>query len=101
MIIVSQDKKVIENLNNLVSVYVIENYDDKTKYNIDFATIDESNFILGTYETEERAEEVLKEIYKNYSDFELIKCTNDVNTQHNLIMRNRDKYFDVYEMPEN
>lgn len=66
MIIVSQDKKGIINFDNLVSVYVIESYEAKEKglekYNIDFATTDEINFVIGTYETEERAKEVLQEI---------------------------------------
>ena len=74
MIIVSQDKKEIINFDNLVSVYVIESYEAKEKglekYNIDFATTDEINFVIGTYETEERAKEVLQEITERYEGWQ-------------------------------
>lgn len=70
MIIVSQDKNMIINFNSIVSTYVIKNYVSEEKgykgYNIDFATNEEINFVLATYETEERAKEVLKEIIETY-----------------------------------
>lgn len=70
MLIVSQDKKMLVNFNNIVSVYVIENYISEEKgvngYNIDFATNEEINFILATYKTEEKAMRVLKEIRTTY-----------------------------------
>lgn len=70
MIIVSKDKNMIINFNSIVSVYVIKNYVSEEKgykgYNIDFATNEEINFVLATYETEERAKEVLQEIVENY-----------------------------------
>ena len=70
MIIVSQDKKMFVNFNSIVSVYVIKNYISEEKgykgYNIDFATNEEINFVLATYETEERAKEVLQGIINAY-----------------------------------
>lgn len=70
MIIVSQDKNMIINFNSIVSVYVIKNYVSEEKgykgYNIDFATNEEINFVLATYDTEERAKEVLQEIIDMY-----------------------------------
>lgn len=94
MIIVSQDKKEIINFDNLVSVYVIESYEAKEKglekYNIDFATTDEINFVIGTYETEERAKEVLQEIISKYK-------TTLYNSKTNETVVNIPK---VYEMPE-
>lgn len=94
MIIVSQDKKEIINFDNLVSVYVIESYEAKEKglekYNIDFATTDEINFVIGTYETEERAKEVLQEIISKYK-------TTLYNSKTNETVVNVPK---VYEMPE-
>ena len=70
MIIVSQDKKMFVNFNSIVSVYVIKNYISEEKgykgYNIDFATNEEINFVLATYDTEERAKEVLQGIINAY-----------------------------------
>ena len=72
MIIVSQDKNMIINFNSIVSTYVIKNYVSEEKgyqgYNIDFATDENINFVLATYDTEERAQEVLREIIKAYLD---------------------------------
>lgn len=70
MIIVSQDKSVIINFNNIVSIYVIRDAISMEKglenYNIDFATNYDINFVAGTYATEERAKEVLQEIINTY-----------------------------------
>lgn len=72
MVIVNQDKSMIINFNNIVSTYVIKKYVSEEKgykgYNIDCTTNEEINFVLATYETEERAKEVLKEIIKAYLD---------------------------------
>lgn len=93
MIIVSQDKNMIINFNSIVSTYVIKNYVSEEKgykgYNIDFATNEEINFVLATYETEERAKEVLKEIIETYED-----CNaSAVSTGYGYV-KNK-----VYEMP--
>ena len=70
MIIVSQDRKMFVNFNSIVSVYVIKNYISEEEgykgYNLDFATNEEINFVLATYDTEERAKEVLQEIVSKY-----------------------------------
>ena len=101
MIIVSQDKKEIINFDNLVSIYVIESYEAKEKgvkkYNIYFATTDEINFVIGTYETEERAKEVLIGIMQSYLDSENYKYVNQLMTAQEL-----DRLQDglVYEMPK-
>lgn len=73
MVIISQDKTMILNSDN--------------------------QYTIAEYKTEERAKEVLQEIYKVYSDFTLIKCVNE-KYQNQLIIGNINKYFDVYEMPE-
>lgn len=95
MIIVSQDRDLIINFDN-VTVIGIAQYNSKE---IDSITVDKEEQYLGEYKTEERAKEVLQEIYKNYADFELIRCIND-NFQQQLIVGNKNKYFDIYEMPE-
>ena len=93
MIIVSQNKNLIINFNNIVSTYVIKNYVSEEKgyqgYNIDFATNEEINFVLATYDTEERAKEVLQEIINKYK-------TTLYNSKTNETVVNIPK---VYEMP--
>ena len=94
MIIVSQDRKMFVNFNSIVSVYVIKNYISEEEgykgYNIDFATNEEINFVLATYDTEERAKEVLQEIVSKY------KVTL-YNSKTNETVVNVPK---VYEMPK-
>ena len=58
-------------------------------YNIDFATNEEINFVLATYDTEERAQEVLQEIVSKYK-------TTLYNSKTNETVVNVPK---VYEMP--
>lgn len=95
MIIVSQDRDLIINFDNVTVIGIAQNNSKE----IDSITVDKEEQYLGEYKTEERAKEVLQEIYKNYADFELIRCIND-NFQQQLIVRNKNKYFDIYEMPE-
>lgn len=104
MIIVSQDKKMFMNFNSIVSVYVIKNYVSEEKgyqgYNIDFATNEEINFVLATYDTEERAKEVLQEIIKRYLSYIELKggpalTQGGIDVQPNIF--NIPK---VYEMPK-
>lgn len=106
MIIVSQDKMEIFNFDEIFRLYV-DNWSNEefaTEPNCFCIKAEKSsdNMIcafLGEYKTEERAKEVLQEIYKNYSGFELIRCVND-NFQQKLIIGNMNKYFDIYQMPE-
>lgn len=97
MIIVSQDKKRIVNFKNITDINIEFIHSD---YELRVSFIGEcESFNIGNYEEEERAKEVLQEIYKNYADFELIRCIDDDFQQH-LIVGNKNKYFDIYEMPE-
>lgn len=67
MIIVKQDKKGIVNFNNVKDIY-IDKEDDGDRHFVFYIPV--SNIdgldILGIYETEERAKEVLQEIIKAY-----------------------------------
>lgn len=103
MVIVSQDKSMIINFNSIVSVYVIKNFVSEEKgyqgYNIDFATNEEINFVLATYETKERAKEVLQEIAQTYSSYLKLEggpaiLQGQIDIQPNIF--NIPK---VYEMP--
>ncbi len=95
MIIVSQDRDLIISFDNVTVIGIAQNNSKE----IDSITVDKEEQYLGEYKTEERAKEVLQEIYKNYADFELIRCIDD-NFQQHLIVGNKNKYFDIYEMPE-
>lgn len=67
MIIVKQDKKGIVNFNNVTDIY-IDKEDDGDRHFVFYIPV--SNIdgldILGIYETEERAKEILQEIIKVY-----------------------------------
>lgn len=101
MIIVSQDKNMIINFNNIVATYVTKKYvpeeEEYKGYNIDFATREEINFVLATYETEERAKEVLQEIAKRNKEFEILE-----NCGYYELFGGMQGYAEMglYEMPE-
>ena len=61
MLILSQDKKLLANMNNIV---YLEARDDGAIY---FYTDDSSASFVGQYKSEERAKEVLKELYCWYT----------------------------------
>ena len=68
MIIVSQDKNIIVNFDNtmVINTYKLNCSEIDYRYSI-FAYDNIKNvFNMGTYKTEERAKEVLKEIIKTY-----------------------------------
>lgn len=69
MIIVSQDRSVIVNFDNVITIQIDNNETNKkiSVYNIDSRL----QVIIGKYKTEERAKKVLQEIinaYKGYND---------------------------------
>lgn len=93
MIIVSQDKKVILNFNNIVSLEIgehIANMDGEREATIEVFNASSNPSILAYYETEERAKEVLQEIISKYK-------TTLYNSKTNETVVNIPK---VYEMPE-
>lgn len=72
MIIVSQDKELILNFENIEAIGIgnpLE--DDDGMFKVLASTTSDNEYILGKYKTEERAKEVLQEIMKKYLD---IKC---------------------------
>lgn len=64
MVIVNQDKTGIYNFDNIKSIDVIEN-----EINITDDILSNKGIVIGTYETAERAKEVLQEIVKKYSSY--------------------------------
>lgn len=65
MIIVSQDKEEIINLDNIQRLFIDADYISTVIY----AECIEDDISIGTYKTEERAKEVLQEIAQKYSSY--------------------------------
>lgn len=65
MIIVAQKKQII-NYDNVIAIYRVNNI-------IETQNVNEIIKEIGTYSTEERAEEVLQEIIKAYTSWENFK----------------------------
>lgn len=67
MIIVSQDKDMIINFENVVAIEIEECID---KFSLEVNLLNNDHYGIAIYETEERAKEVLQEIV-----YEFRKCT--------------------------
>lgn len=94
MTIVSQDKKMICNYDNIETIGVGNPLEDNDgKFRILIATVSDNEYTIAEYNTEERAQEVLKEIIKRYNKT-LITINRGTGQQ---------KFYDlpkVYYMPE-
>lgn len=106
MIIVSQNKKRMFNFENLVEIRVFahNNYplkDNVEGYDLQGVTQNGKYIILGIYDTEERAKEVLLEIVTHNATFNLFKCS-DTEKQKRALEEflKKGMMFDIYEMPE-
>ena len=95
MIILKQDKKGIVNFKNVTDIYV-DKGEDEDKYFLFYIPVCslEGLDILGIYETEERAKEVLQEIIEEYKSQQYI-VFNAENGEYKQIENKR-----VYEMPK-
>lgn len=89
MIIVSQNKDMVVNFDNITRVYISQ-YEEKTANFIRLETVDSIYDDLGQYETEERAKEVLQEIIHMYIE----SNTSNPSTGYGYV-KNK-----VYEMPK-
>ena len=102
MIIVSQDKTEIINFNNILKIEVIDNEIIVFYKNTETAGIKGTESI-GTYETEERAKEVLQEIIKQKAMFELYRLAPTRGREQTEMLENfaqKRIILDTYEMPE-
>lgn len=86
MIIVSQDRDLIINFDNVTVIGIAQNNSKE----IDSITVDKEEQYLGEYKTEERAKEVLQEIVTRYKNWANMK----VGQPSGVCLP-------VYEMPEN
>lgn len=92
MLILSQNRKEVVNFNEVVNIWIA--YDEtESKYSLDATGCTGS--ILGHYETEERAKEVLKEIIKKY---EMIQYGKYFKSP--MVDLNKDNGGFYYKMPE-
>ena len=74
MIIVSQDKNGIINIDNILQLYISRcKKEEITEYYIRYEDCNNSYEDIGTYKTEERAKEVLQEIIRVYTCWENFK----------------------------
>ena len=76
MLIVSQDKEQIINLDNIIRIFIEEPDEDDEikKYCIGADTNSAESMVweLGHYETEERAKEILRQIYIAYGNISML-----------------------------
>ncbi len=104
MIIVSQDKKEVINFENILSVKLFhDDEDNECLYEI-YTTVNapgDNYILLGEYNTEERAKEILKSITDEYQASKIFECTSDIykNQMAAQYLKAKKEPF-VYEMPE-
>lgn len=91
MIIINQDKNNVINYDNVKSLWIEDNVLDET--NTTFYINADEDF-LGEYKTEERAKEVLKEIWEFYEISKRYECSSN-----NGITLFLEPTF-AYQMPE-
>lgn len=95
MIIVSQDKKSIYNFDNAKSIDILDN----GVFITDDILADEGT-LIGEYETEERADEVKKDIVKCYANTEQYKCLCNINNIQTETLNDLLENAFIYGMPE-
>jgi len=88
MIIVGQSKKTMTNFNNIEVIECGETEEGKFIVKAYFAS---GNIVVGTYRTEERAKEVLKEIAEKYEEAKILTNGDSITAVEPP---------KVYEMPE-
>ena len=106
MLILSQDnEKVIKrliNFNNIIEIKVMYlSIDDEKCFGIIVETLNNKKKELGIYKTEERAKEVLQEIFKVYRLNKMFECSDRIEQAQTLqaILKENMQPF-TYEMPE-
>ncbi len=92
MIIVSQDRDLIINFDNVTVIGIAQNNSKE----IDSITVDKEEQYLGEYKTEERAKEVLAEIIKSYRDYRTAECDGYTDFCNKFVLQETA----VFEMPE-
>lgn len=78
MLILSQDKTIIVNLAQVTSIYISESSTDDESFDVTVDYTNDDYDDIGTYDTAERAKEVLKEIFDAYPCARAAGTTNKV-----------------------
>lgn len=96
MLILTQDKDQIINFDNIVDVYVNEEYDYNKDKSIPYIYYTTNSFTrkIGKYSSIERCKEILQEILSTYEELEKDRCQM-IGTGNYLITLNC-----IYEMPK-
>lgn len=95
MLIVSQNKASTLNFNNINLIGTNKDGAVKARLGIDDV------ITLGTYETEERAKEILQEITTAQSNFEYFKNATKEGKDYIInLLKHKYEKFDIYEMPK-
>lgn len=89
MIIVSQAKDEIINFKNMNNIYISRTGEIRA-----CANMEDCVYVLGNYSTQERAKEVLKEIWKFYEISKRYECSNN----NGITIFLEPKF--AYQMPE-
>ena len=99
MLILSQDKELIVNINNKEDISLKEHYYEGHFVGVKIMAENKIYSTLGLYATKERAKEVLQEIIISYANMEMIKIPK-MEIQQKItsteLLRNI-----CYKMPEN
>ena len=77
MIIVSQEKDGIINFDNILVIRLSTDFETKKKTIIYVDCVGDEHFGIGKYDTEERAKEVLQEIWKFYEIAKRYECSSN------------------------
>lgn len=99
MLILSQDKNKIVNLDNVI--YITTNTYSEECSGISCNSLNNLEIYLGNYDTEERAKEVLQEIFKAYRLNKMLECSDrieQVETLKAILKENMQPF--IYEIPE-
>lgn len=101
MIILNQDKDTIINLDNIVSIFITDAWEDKCGTLIKATDISGNNTILGYYKKEMRAKVILKEIAYYIGTLKYYKYTSDaVKKEITKDLITDEIMFNTYEMPK-
>lgn len=93
MIILSQNKMMLINFDNISGIVIRQNKQDNM-WQLQCKANEENKRILGKYKTEERAKEVLKTISCRYEHSLHLLSSKSLSTQNIM------DYDFIYEMPE-
>ena len=95
MIIVSQDKTMILNFENIEVIGIGNPLEDKDgKFKILIETTSDNQYPIAEYNTEEKAKEIIQKIYCKYEHSKHLLSSKSISVQ------NITDYDFIYEMPQ-